>query len=234
MTSLLPFTHDYIFHTIQGEGKYTGTPSVFARLSGCNLRCAWKNSDGTVTRCDTPYSSFEPEKKMESISDTIELIHSFHCKHVVITGGEPFLFQSLSELINPLVDYGHFCTIETNGTRYLETKAQFISLSPKLLSSTAYQDFPERINIPVLTQFTQHHDYQFKFVINTEEDVNEVMQLLQKLPNVSSEKIYLMPQAITPEELEQKSLWVADLCKKHNWNYADRLHLRLWGSKRGV
>jgi len=75
-----------IFTSIQGEGIWAGVPSTFIRLSGCNLRCAW---------CDTPYASWEPEGEMMELADITAQVRA---DHVVITGGEPMLFEGLVEL----------------------------------------------------------------------------------------------------------------------------------------
>ncbi|MFB3041869.1 MAG: radical SAM protein [Candidatus Poribacteria bacterium] len=71
-----------IFYTIQGEGKLVGVPSVFFRTSYCNLRCVW---------CDTPYTSWTPENKDITVTEAVEAINKYNCKHVVLTGGEPFI-----------------------------------------------------------------------------------------------------------------------------------------------
>lgn len=129
--------------TIQGEGKLAGIPSVFIRLSGCNLRCAWLLPDQSVSLCDTPYSSFETsgEEKWE-IQDIADIIrqNSSKISHLVITGGEPMLqHQDLVELIHRLQDIKAFhISIETNGTIYSEEMASLVhlfSISPKLESS---------------------------------------------------------------------------------------------------
>lgn len=140
-----------IFTSIQGEGKYTGIPSHFVRVAGCNLRCVFKDSV-----CDTPYSSFCPEK---SIADSMEtLIQMFleehkkfpHVNHVVITGGEPLLYKAgLEDFLSAIYKINgdpkkHYTiTIETNGTLKMlnplakNYKVALYSVSPKLRSSVA-------------------------------------------------------------------------------------------------
>ncbi len=240
----LLFTKDFVFHTIQGEGKFVGVPSVFIRLSSCNLRCEWLKEDGKTNLCDTAYSSHFPENEKRTISEVIETIGRFNCKHVVITGGEPYLQPQLPALIDEIKKHGHYITIETNGTIYLPTKADFISLSPKLASSCVKtsKDFEEhqklRLNRDALTNFITKHDYQLKFVVNHESDINEIEEIQKHLEGVTNksiaENIYLMPQAITKDELIKKSLEVVDWAKTKSWNFTDRLHVRLWGPKRGV
>lgn len=109
-----------MFCSIQGEGMWTGVPSIFVRLAGCNLRCVFGES-----RCDTPYSSFELENpKWNNTKDAadafLELIKQHpHVKHMVITGGEPLLHKNaIKQFIEIVADNhpGLAHTIETNGT----------------------------------------------------------------------------------------------------------------------
>ena len=70
------------FKSIQGEGEFAGTPSVFVRTTGCNLRCSF---------CDTPYTSWKPEGIHEPWQTILDRILADDCRHVVLTGGEPLL-----------------------------------------------------------------------------------------------------------------------------------------------
>lgn len=107
-----------IFYSIQGEGAYAGTPSVFIRLSGCNLKCPF---------CDTEHESGVEMTDEEIISE----VNKYPTRHVVITGGEPSLFIT-DELVNRLkACKGHFVHIETNGTRELSNAVDWITCSPK-------------------------------------------------------------------------------------------------------
>lgn len=98
-----------VFHTIQGEGPFAGTPAVFVRLAGCNLQCPW---------CDTDYTSqrhFQgPTQLLGWVADEHE---GCHCDLIVITGGEPFR-QSLGQVTRCFVTAGYRVQIETNGTLY--------------------------------------------------------------------------------------------------------------------
>lgn len=106
-----------IFYSLQGEGFFTGTPSIFIRLSGCNLRCPF---------CDTSHESF-CEMSEEQIAEKAD---SFPACHVVITGGEPSL-QLTASLIEKLHHVGKFVAVETNGTHPLPSNTDWITLSPK-------------------------------------------------------------------------------------------------------
>src|SRR5579862_6099350 len=115
-----------IFYSIQGEGVLAGVPSVFVRTSGCNLRCVW---------CDTPYASWNPEGPVVSVEEIVSQVESYGCKHVVLTGGEPMLFEPVVELASTLKGLGHVITIETAGTIYRDIECDLMSISPKLTNS---------------------------------------------------------------------------------------------------
>lgn len=106
-----------IFYSLQGEGYFTGTPAVFLRLSGCNLRCGF---------CDTDHSASTP---ME-IDSLINALLSYPSRHLVITGGEPSL-QIDRLLIEVAHDAGFFVQVETNGTRPLPDNVDWVTCSPK-------------------------------------------------------------------------------------------------------
>lgn len=106
-----------IFYSLQGEGFFTGTPSVFVRLSGCNLKCPF---------CDTLHETFR-EMSEEEI---VEAVVRHPARHVVVTGGEPSL-QLTPSLVEKLHAAGRFVAVETNGTRPLPDNVDWITLSPK-------------------------------------------------------------------------------------------------------
>jgi 7-carboxy-7-deazaguanine synthase len=243
MSESIVLAEEGFFYTIQGEGKYIGYPTTFVRLSMCNLRCAWENPDGSITKCDTPHTSFEPEKVKYDVSTLAAQIHNEKAHHICISGGEPYFQKSVTSLINQLHDMGHFVSLETNGTIYRESRADFISLSPKLGSSSADPTLGKRhdknrINYDALEQFILNHDYQFKFVLNSDEDYKEIqdirLNLLDRTGIDINDKIWLMPQGITTEQFDAKLLDMAEICKKNGWHLTDRLHIRIWGQKKGV
>src|SRR3954466_10471312 len=96
-----------IFHSIQGEGKLVGVPSVFVRASGCNLRCVW---------CDTPYASWEPEGKVMSAAEIVAAVLLHKATHTVVTGGEPMIMPDIVELCDALKAAGQHITMETAAT----------------------------------------------------------------------------------------------------------------------
>ena len=220
-----------IFHSIQGEGRYTGTSSVFVRTSGCNLRCWF---------CDTPYTSWQPEGTAWSVDAILAEVAQYNCPHVVLTGGEPMLVPDLVELSTELSNVGAFVTVETAGTVDLPVIADLMSISPKLRNSTPMGDewatrHDERRHTPaVIRRLIQGYTYQLKFVIDHSEDVADVERWLTEFPEVAPENIYLMPQAITADSLREKSAWVQNDAVERGWQFSPRLHVELFGARRGV
>lgn len=106
-----------IFYSIQGEGFYSGTPAIFIRFSGCNLKCPF---------CDTKHQ----DGVEMSISDIIKKISGTKSKFVVLTGGEPSL-QINEELIKELHSHGYYIAVETNGTKELSYDVDWVTCSPK-------------------------------------------------------------------------------------------------------
>ena len=221
-----------LFHTIQGEGMLIGVPSVFFRTSYCNLRCTW---------CDTPYTSWNPENRDITVAESVAAIAQFGCKHVVITGGEPFIqTKELITLCFELGKQGYHITIETNATVFANVDAHLISMSPKLRNSNPPADNRfykrherERIRPEVIRKFLDSYQCQVKFVVDTPNDLAEI-QSLQEDIDIPSETIMLMPQGKTPRILQQKQEWLVELCKENGYRFSPRVHVDIWGEKRGV
>ena len=93
-----------IFYSIQGESTHAGRPCVFVRLTGCNLRCKW---------CDTEYAFYDGRRM--SIADVAEIVGSYRCDLVEVTGGEPLLQEGVYPLMDTLLEAGKTVMIETSG-----------------------------------------------------------------------------------------------------------------------
>lgn len=239
-----------IFHSIQGEGKNIGQPSVFIRTSLCNLHCIWCDTDYTwnwektrfahVKDTDPSYRKFKMEEMI--ISLTLEEIYDevvkSGCKNIVLTGGEPMMqLQELSDLMeffNTKAD-DYFFEIETNGTLLPDARFEALihqyNVSPKLANSNNPKKLREKAD--VYEYFSTNNKAIFKFVITSENDLTEVLAICKnyKIPN---QKVYLMPEGTNPEALQKKQQWLIEICKKHQFNYTDRLHVHIYGDKRGV
>jgi 7-carboxy-7-deazaguanine synthase len=223
-----------IYKSIQGEGRLTGVPSVFVRASGCNLRCWF---------CDTPYASWQPEGQDYPVDEIIAEIEEWDCEHVVLTGGEPMLFAELIPLTRELRRLGRHITIETAGTLYLPAACDLMSISPKLAGSAPdaakhprwrRRHERERLKLDALARLVAEFDHQLKFVVDRPEEVVEIASLLRELPSVAPDRILLMPQGRTADELAERAAWVAELCAERGWTYCPRLQIEWLGPVRAT
>jgi 7-carboxy-7-deazaguanine synthase len=219
-----------IFYSIQGEGTLVGVPSVFVRVSGCNLRCSW---------CDTPYTSWNPEGDEWSNDAIVAEVLRHPARHAVITGGEPMLFPPVVELSRQLKDRGLHITVETAGTVYQPVACDLMSISPKLANSTpAEEPFATRhdklrYQPDVLKQLIRAFDYQLKFVVASPEDLGEIREIVSEI-NASADRVLLMPEGTSPERVRDRGQWIVEVCKQEGFRYSPRLHVDLWGDRRGV
>jgi 7-carboxy-7-deazaguanine synthase len=215
---------------VQGEGTLVGVPSLFIRTSGCNLRCSW---------CDTPYTSWNPEGEELSISAILERTDEYKAaRHVVLTGGEPMIAPGIVELADRLRARGMHITIETAGTVWAAVACDLMSISPKLSNSTPegiFRGQHERLRLQpeVLRRLVTDYDYQLKFVIARKEDLTEVQSMVSAI-DVPAHKVVLMPEGISADVLNQRGAWIAELCKEHGYRFSPRLHVHLYGNKRGT
>jgi 7-carboxy-7-deazaguanine synthase len=231
-----------IFHSLQGEGISLGRPSVFVRLSGCNLACHW---------CDTPYTWFfdghagehrggaRYDRRANSVTldigDTAERIRAFDCRHIVFTGGEPLLQQPALAALCSLLGPDYHIEIESNGTVALtpgfSQHVHQLNLSPKLGHSGNADS--ARLSAGALAGHARDPRAWFKFVIADPGDAEEVAALAERFA-ISGERIILMPEGTTPASLHARSAWLAPLCLDRGWRFTDRLHIHLYGDTRGT
>lgn len=239
---------------IQGEGKLAGVPHILIRTAGCNLRCMFKNST-----CDTPHSSFKPEKGSYSFKDVETLVKAnSQIRNLLLTGGEPCLYPRFINRV--LQDFGHHVvTIETNGTLFpgseIAEQVDLVSMSPKLISSIPSKDKAKSLNLSynegdelrhriaindissTVAWITYARDYQLKYVIGDPMDILEVLDQLESIHNkvnVPNSKVYLMPAGTLNSQLQETRSWLMEECIRLGFNYTDRLQIIAYGDKRGV
>ncbi len=224
-----------IFLSIQGEGRFAGTPALFIRFKYCNLGCIW---------CDTRFTwdtrKIEPGEwlRVEAITTRAASL-VFESErgqtHIVLTGGEPMLHQEhLPTLIASLREVGfQFVEIETNGM-YAPTEAMLNAVdwwncSPKLTNN----GMPKEMNI-VLSAIRAIRDAgkaDFKFVVQSENDIDEIIS--DYLPLISREQIILMAEGVTRERQLALTPWVMEECQKGGFRFSPRLHILAYGNERG-
>jgi 7-carboxy-7-deazaguanine synthase len=224
-----------LFYSIQGEGKLAGVPSIFVRASGCNLRCTW---------CDTPYASWNPEGEDVPIERILEQVAEHPSRYVVLTGGEPMIMPDIVALCAALKERGYHITMETAATVFAPARIDLASLSPKLSNSTphdredgrfAIAHEAHRINIPTIQRLIDLSPaFQLKFVVSAATDMEEIHALLKNLRGWSPADILLMPEGTDQSTLTAKSDWISQICTQTGFRFCPRLHIALYGNRRGT
>ncbi|WP_353229537.1 7-carboxy-7-deazaguanine synthase QueE [Novosphingobium sp.] len=233
-----------IFASIQGEGASIGRPSLFVRLSRCNLACQW---------CDTAYTwRFDGDNRPHrdnlafartsnqialDVSEVAARIAAHGVPRVVITGGEPLLqAPALARMITALSTMAPFhIEIETNGTvappAALDAMIDQYNVSPKLAHSgnpAALALIPER-----LREWAVNPRAWFKFVIATPADLTEVSDLALTYA-IAPDRLFVMPEGTDSTILRDRSRWLAEAAMQRGWRFTDRLHIHLYGDTRGT
>jgi len=245
------------FFSIQGEGKYAGTPSYFLRTGGCNLSCpgfgATYEIDGEErSGCDTWFavdSAYRREwERIEQSAPLIETLHREfetigYLPDVVITGGEPLLYHAdtpFYEVVTWLVEQGIRVTFETNGTvavdfeRYPTYRQCIFALSVKLSNSGEPEH--KRIIPAALSRLATHADDAFlKFTLDrtlTETTAaEEIAAIRRHAPDLP---VFCMPVGHSRDAIWHNDRAVFDFCKQQNYRYTDRLHIRVFDQTVGV
>src|SRR5437667_6482 len=161
--------------------------------------------------CDTPYTSWQPEGEERSLDAILSAVAAYPARHAVVTGGEPMIASGTVDLM---------------------------SISPKLANSTpegswAAQHDRLRFQPDVLRRLMSAYDYQLKFVVAQPEDLEEIQQMLDRL-GADHDKVILMPEGVDASVLRERSLWLAEIAKREGFRFSPRLHVDLWGNRRGI
>ena len=220
-----------IFKSIQGEGPNFGKPAIFLRTAQCNLKCTW---------CDTKYTwdwknyDYSKEVHEMSIDEIKESILDFGINHLVITGGEPLLQQDdLAELLSFLKP-DFYVEIETNCTilpnKMLTVLVDQWNVSPKTENSGNPLELYE--NNECYYFFANQDNCFFKYVVENENDIPEIKKFTAKY-KIPQNRVQLMTQASTKEEIGLREKSVSELAKLHNFAFSPRLHVAMWGAQRG-
>ena len=223
-----------IYKSIQGEGLLTGTPSVFVRASGCNLRCWF---------CDTPFASWNPEGIDLSVEEIVAQVDEWDCSHVVVTGGEPMLFAELIPLCRELRGEGRHVTIETAGTLYLPVVCDLMSISPKQSNSGPrgagdarwrHRHEETRRRVDIVKRLIAEHAYQIKFVVDAPEQLDEIERDLADYGDVDPQRVLLMPQGTDQSELDRRGEWIEPYCDQRGYVFCPRKQIEWFGAARGT
>ncbi len=245
------------FYSIQGEGKYTGVPSLFFRFGGCNMRCEGfgcvetLDNGSTLVGCDTLYAVDKHAfgAMWQAIEEVEQLVHIFQSYplpsdvDVVFTGGEPLLHANnpvLVAFVEYLIVHHHRVTFETNSAvavdfeRYPVYKSCVFALSVKLSNSA--EPYSKRVRPEIFNAIITHADESFfKFTVDAqsleqglEDEIDAIVALAEKT------EVSCMPKGGSREEVEHHTQATIAYCKKKGFRYSDRLHIRIWDQNKGV
>ncbi len=212
------------FFSIQGEGAMAGLPAIFVRLQGCSVGCAW---------CDTRYSWDPAAGRAVDLDGLVAEVTAYPCRRVVITGGEPLESPLFPPLVAALTARALTLEVETSGTleppHTADGHIQW-NVSVKLAGSGVEET--RRINPAAIRAFLARPTW-WKFVVADPRDVAEVLRLKERFA-LPRERILLQPEGLRAEELLTRMPWVVDACKAHGFRLSPRLHILIWGARRGV
>ena len=174
-----------LYESIQGEGLLVGTPSIFLRLQGCNLRCPW---------CDQPESLSFKDRKV-SFDKVLQEIKKLTPKHVVITGGEPFAHKELPLIVKTLLDEGYSVQIETNGTLWIP---EIESYAPRIHITCSPKGVARFYVHPKILSYAK----ELKFVVDEELNAG-ILKRQDFLPFLKKGVVVLQPESNRPEMMEK-------------------------------
>ena len=222
--------------TFQGEGPSIGLRCSFLRLGACNLHCRW---------CDTPYTwdwtgrngrAYDPrvELRRMSVDATWQSLQAKGADALVVSGGEPMLQQhQLVPLLERAATAGWWVEMETAGTiapelALLPLVSRF-NVSPKVENSG--NDLGDRYQPAALDALQSSGKAAWKFVVESPDDLDEISELVHRH---RLSPIYVMPEGIRPDVITSRSQDLAESVLARGWNLTTRLHILLYGNRRGV
>ena len=244
------------FYSIQGEGKYIGSPSLFLRFGGCNMKCEGFGCTEIVEGkeikgCDTIYAVnreyfSDRWQSITQVDELLEILESYDLPRavdIVFTGGEPLIYASdavFVEFLEELHKRGHQIHFETNGSLDIDFekfpiyKEAIFALSVKLENSGESKS--KRVNPCIIKNMTQNaKESYFKFSVDantldvsTTQEIEEIVNIFPKT------QVYCMPLGSTKSEIENASESLVEFCKMKGYNFGDRLHIRIWNTEKGV
>jgi len=245
------------FYSIQGEGKYTGTPSLFFRFGGCNMKCEGfgcveSAPDGSeVLGCDTVYAvnrehfsqNWIPITSPQELLNVLDIYELPNAVDIVLTGGEPLIYANdeiFVSFLESLIKNGHQITFETNASiavdflKYPVYKECIFALSVKLSNSN--EPLTKRVRGDIIYSIaSKAKEAFFKFSIDAESITlgleDEISEIIIHAPKT---KVYCMPLGGNKEEVELNTEPLIEFCKAKGYNFSDRLHIRIWDINKGV
>lgn len=206
-----------VFETIQGEAKFTGTPAIFLRLQGCPVGCGWCDtkhtwelnfSDQTPIPLMLAKQKDSPKHARASVDDILEIVCKFQAKHVVITGGEPCLYN-LNELTQALIASGRTVQIETSGTHKIQAHSStWITVSPKVGMPGGFKMLDSALALA----------NEIKFPVGKLRDIMVLIGLLQEISNKPLVWLQPLSQSVKATEICVKA------ATRYGWKVSIQTH----------
>ena len=212
-----------MFLSLQGEGPSAGTPAHFLRLQGCDVGCVW---------CDSKYTWDPAGGRAIDIDAALAELHSLGAAPlIVITGGEPLEHEGLAALLEAALERWPRVEVETSALLPppLRHARLHYNVSPKLPAATPRWADTWRHTAAWIAE----PNATFKLVVGGAPDLDDTLRLVAEhaLPR---ERVMLMPEGMTDEILRARARELADVCKREGLRMSPRLHVWMWGAKRGV
>lgn len=221
MTANIQYPINEIFESIQGEGSFTGVPSIFIRLQGCPVGCPWCDTQHTWQLVDDDQIPVVQLREKSTDGPTHALMNvtallteyetrGYQAKHIVITGGEPAM-HDLMPLTEALLTKGFSVQIETSGTFHLHCADDtYVTVSPKI-------DMPGKY--PILPEVMARAN-EIKHAVAMQKHVDELKLLLVHAPIQANTLIYLQPIS----QQARATQLAVETCIKENWRLSLQTH----------
>jgi 7-carboxy-7-deazaguanine synthase len=212
-----------LFFSIQGEGPSAGTPAHFIRLQGCDVGCKW---------CDTKYSWEFSQGTEIDLAELWERSPALgEAALLVVTGGEPLQHPGIGRLLEEALSRWERVEVETSGILPppLRHPKLYCNVSPKLPSATPRWSETWRH----VRAWIDDRNSTFKIVVSDPPDLEDARHLIAE-HHIPSARVMLMPEGMTEESLRARAPAIAEACKQYGFRLSPRLHIWLWGARRGI
>lgn len=212
-----------IFHSLQGEGPSTGVPAHFLRLQGCDVGCRW---------CDSRYTWDAGSGRDASVAEIVAEARALgRADLAVITGGEPLQHPGFEALLDAALAAWPRVEVETSGVNPPPRSHPSLhwNVSPKLPSATPRW----RDTWAHAAAWIAEPHAVFKIVVGDPPDLDDALRLIDE-HTLPRPRVQLMPEGLTEERVREHAAAIAEVCKREGLRLSPRLHVWLWGAKRGV